>query len=739
MKPETQKPVYLDYNATTPVDAAVLAVMKPYLEELFGNPSSSHYYGMMARRAIEEARAQVAALLHCATDEIIFTSGGTESNNFAIKGAALAGRHKGNQIITSSIEHPAVTEVCRYLESQGFKVTYLPVDDDGLVDPGDLEQALTAATVLVTVMHANNEVGTIQPIEQLAAICSDHGVLFHTDAAQSAGKIMTDVGVLGVDLLSLAGHKLYAPKGVGALYVRRGVALQKLIHGADHELDRRAGTENVPEIAGLGKACEIAARDMDFNMRHMKMMRDMLHDRLSESLDDLRLNGHPERRLPNTLSLGFGGVNATTLLGQLQEVAASAGAACHVGSEVMSATLAAMHVPSRYAAGTIRFSVGKFTTADEIERAAGEIIKTVNRMRSGDHGSPLQASETVKLTHFTHGLGCACKLRPQDLEAILKEMPVPRHPDILVGMNTSDDAAVYRLDDRTALIQTVDFLTPIVDDPYHFGAIAAANALSDVYAMGGKPVLALNIVAFPSKQLPLEVLKQILKGAEDKAGEAGVVILGGHTIEDNEPKYGLAVTGFADPGRLWRNATAQPGDAIILTKPLGTGLLSNAMKRGLLSETAANRIIEVMSQLNASAAAVFSSFTVHACTDVTGFGLAGHLLEMTRGSGVDATIHFERIPVLGEVWDLISANIFSGGTKNNLDHAAPWLRWDPALTRPMQLLLSDALTSGGLLAAVPVTDAAAVVSRMHEQGMPDASVIGHFNEKGKGTVTILMK
>jgi cysteine desulfurase len=739
MKPEMRKPVYLDYNATTPVDAEVLAVMKPYLEDLFGNPSSSHYYGMVARRAMEEARAQVAALLHCAPDEIIFTSGGTESNNFAIKGSALAGRHKGTHIITSSIEHPAVTEVCRYLESQGFTVTYLPVDDDGLVDPGDLEQALTASTVLVTVMHANNEVGTIQPIEHLAAICRDHGVLFHTDAAQSAGKIMTDVVALGVDLLSLAGHKLYAPKGVGALYVRRGVALQKLIHGADHELDRRAGTENVPELAGLGKACEIAARDMELNMRHMKKMRDRLHDRLSEALNDLRLNGHPEKRLPNTLSLGFGGVDATTLLGQLREVAASAGAACHVGSEVMSSTLAAMHVPARYAAGTIRFSVGKFTTADEIERAAGEIINTVNRMRLGDQGSVLPASNVVKLTHYTHGLGCACKLRPQDLEEILNEMPVPHHPDILVGMNTSDDAAVYRLDDHTALIQTLDFLTPIVDDPYHFGAIAAANALSDVYAMGGKPVLALNIVAFPSRQLPLEILKQILKGAEDKAGEAGVVIVGGHTIEDNEPKYGLAVTGFADPGRLWRNATAQPGDAIILTKPLGTGLLSNAMKRGLLSESAATKIIEVMSQLNGKAAAVLSSCTVHACTDVSGFGLAGHLLEMTRGSHVDATIHFERVPVLEEVWDMISANIFSGGTKNNLDHAAPWLRCDPALTRPMQLLLCDALTSGGLLVAVPVNNAAGIVSQLHEQGMPDSSVIGHFNEKGKGTVTILMK
>ena len=276
------KPIYLDYNATTPHDPEVIAAMRPYLEEHFGNPSSSHYYGLKTREAVETARSQVATLLGCGPEEIIFTSGGTESNNHAIRGIACAYRDKGNHIITTQIEHPAVTAVCKYLERYGFQTTYLPVDANGLVDAADIEQAVTPKTILITVMHANNEVGTIQPIEEISKIARRKGIVMHTDAAQSAGKISVDVDPLGVDLLSIAGHKLYAPKGMGVLYIRKGIEPAKFMHGAGQESGKRAGTENVLEIVGLGKACEIAARDMERNIRVMRESRDRLYDGIRE-------------------------------------------------------------------------------------------------------------------------------------------------------------------------------------------------------------------------------------------------------------------------------------------------------------------------------------------------------------------------------------------------------------------------------------------------------------------------
>jgi cysteine desulfurase len=359
------KPIYLDYNATTPIAREVAETMAPYLYEHFGNPSSSHPYGVETKRAVEAARARVATLLGAQPAEVVFTSGGSESNNMAIKGVGIAHRERGNHIITSAVEHPAVIEVCRWLETQGSRVTVLPVDEYGLVDPADLERAITPDTLLVTVMHANNEVGTIQPIAELAEIAHRHGALMHTDAAQSAGKIPANVDSLGVDLLSVAGHKLYAPKGIGALYIRGGVRLAKLIHGADHEGNRRAGTENVLEIVGLGKACQVAERDLEKNMAHFARLRDRLHEGLLRELGDeaIRLNGHPEKRLPNTLSLSFRGVEANTLLSEIGErVAASAGAACHADQVDVSAVLEAMGVPVEWAMGTVRFSVGRDTT-----------------------------------------------------------------------------------------------------------------------------------------------------------------------------------------------------------------------------------------------------------------------------------------------------------------------------------------------------------------------------------------
>lgn len=375
--------IYLDYNATTPIDREVAAAMLPHMYEHFGNPSSSHPYGVAARRAVDLARAQVAALLGCESDAIVFTSGGTESNNAAIKGAALAGRARGNHIITSAIEHPATIEVCRWLENQGFRLTVLPVSSDALVNPADLEKAITAETVLVTVMHANNEVGTVQPIAELAAIAHRYGALMHTDAAQSVAKIPVNVDELGVDLLSIAGHKLYAPKGIGVLYVRRGVRLEKLLHGANHESGRRPGTENVLAIVGLGQACKIAQRCLEGNIVHLKTLRDRLHKGLLRELgsEALRLNGHPERRLPNTLSLGFRGIDANSLLAEIAaQVAASAGSACHSGGISVSPVLKAMNVPLEWAAGTVRFSVGRQTTAQEIDQAV-EIIAEAVRQR----------------------------------------------------------------------------------------------------------------------------------------------------------------------------------------------------------------------------------------------------------------------------------------------------------------------------------------------------------------------
>ncbi len=378
--------IYLDYNATTPVEKEVADAMIPYLCEYFGNPSSSHPYGVAAKRAIDSARAQVAELLGCRSDTIIFTSGGTESNNAAIKGVALAGCERGNHIITSAIEHPAVIEVCRWLENQGFRLTVLPVDSNGLVNPDDLEKAIDSDTLLVTVMHANNEVGTIQPIAELAAIAHQHGALMHTDAAQSLGKIPVNMDELRVDLLTIAGHKLYAPKGIGALYVREGIRLEKLLHGANHESGRRPGTENVSAIVGLGYACKIAQRYLTGNMAHMQTMRDRLHEGLRRELGEgvIRLNGHPELRLPNTLSLGFRRVNASMLLSEIEnEVAASAGAACHSDGVSVSAVLRAMQVPTEWAMGAIRFSVGRETTAREIDQAIKTVAEVVQRRQSG--------------------------------------------------------------------------------------------------------------------------------------------------------------------------------------------------------------------------------------------------------------------------------------------------------------------------------------------------------------------
>ncbi len=376
------KPIYLDYNATTPHDPEVIAAIRPFLEEHFGNPSSVHCYGIRTKNAVENARRRIASLLDSEPSEIVFTSGGTESNNCAIKGVAFARQNVGDHIITTQIEHPAVMEVCKFLEEHGFKVSYLPVDELGIVSVSDVERAITSQTILITIMHANNEVGTIQPIEDISKLARARGIVMHTDAAQSVGKVSTQVNYLGVDLLSMAGHKLYAPKGIGALYIRQGIELAKLIHGADHERGKRAGTENILGIVGLGKACEIASRDLQKNITHMRTMRDKLHHGFRERIEDTKLNGHPEKRLPNTLSLSFQEIDANRLLSEIKEhVAASAGAACHSEGDEVSHVLGAMNVPPLWARGTLRFSTGRMTTQGEIERAVDIISNAIVKIR----------------------------------------------------------------------------------------------------------------------------------------------------------------------------------------------------------------------------------------------------------------------------------------------------------------------------------------------------------------------
>ncbi|HEY67757.1 MAG TPA: selenide, water dikinase SelD [Thermoflexia bacterium] len=736
------KPIYLDYNATTPIDRRVAEAMLPYLYEHFGNPSSSHPYGVEARRAVEHARAQVAALLGCRPAEIIFTSGGSESNNTAIKGVAAAYRERGSHIITSAIEHPAVLEPCRWLESQGYHITYLPVDEYGMVDPADVERAITPETILVTIMHANNEVGTVQPIAAIATIAHRHGALMHTDAAQSVGKIPVRVDELGVDLLSVAGHKLYAPKGVGVLYIRSGVRLVKFVHGADHEANRRAGTENVLGIVGLGQATEIAGRDLERNMAHMRTMRDRLWAGLTRELDTpglLRLNGHPDERLPNTLSVGFRSIEANTLLAEIgEQVAASAGAACHADQVDVPTVLQAMQVPLEYAMGTVRFSVGRMTTAEEIDRAVEVVAAAVRRLQpEGPLVAPVLAEVgEIKLTHYTHGLGCACKLRPQELERVLAKLPLPTDPAVLVGVETSDDAAVYKLDDDLAIVQTVDFFTPIADDPYDFGAISAANSLSDIYAMGARPLFALNIVAFPSNRLPVEVLHRILQGALDKAAEAGVSVIGGHTVDDTEPKYGMAVTGVVHPKRVLTNAAARPGDQIVLTKPIGTGIIATAVKRGLADEATAQEAIALMAALNRDAAEAMVEVGVSACTDVTGFGLLGHLREMTAGAGVDAVVYADCVPVLGAAWTFAGAGVVPGGTRDNLAFVEPHVDWDEAISEVQKLILADAQTSGGLLIAVGRERLDTLLAALAERGVVEAAHIGAFTTPGPGRIAV---
>jgi cysteine desulfurase len=368
-----ENPIYLDHNATTPILPEVVEAMLPFLREHFGNPSSSHVYGQRAHNAVDRAREQVAALLGCHPDEIVFTAGGTEANNLAIRGATEMTERR--HVLTSAVEHPATVQPCAYLERHGFEVTRVPVDGHGQVQQDIVRPFVRGDTALVTVMLAQNETGTLMPIPEIAGLAHARGALMHTDAAQAVGKIATRVDELDVDLLSVAGHKLYAPKGVGALYVRRGTKLAPLVLGAGHERGLRPGTENVPYIVGLGQACERARQDLAAESARQRQLRDELWRLLHESLPEIRLNGHPTERLPNTLNVSFPKAQGSAILAAAPEIAASTGSACHEGGETASAVLLAMGIEPVVALGAVRLSLGRATTHSQIDQAARALAR----------------------------------------------------------------------------------------------------------------------------------------------------------------------------------------------------------------------------------------------------------------------------------------------------------------------------------------------------------------------------
>jgi cysteine desulfurase len=371
-------PVYLDYNATTPLLPEVVDAMLPYLREHFGNPSSGHVYGRRTRDAIELARSDVAALIACDGSEIIFTSGGTEANNLAIRGTTACSPRR--RVVTSAVEHPATARPVTWLERQGWDIVRVGVDAGGRVRVRELDTATTEATALVTIMHSNNETGVLQPIREAARLAHRAGAYVHTDAAQSVGKVPIDVRSIDIDLLSIAGHKLYAPKGIGALYVRHGAVLEPLILGAGHERGLRPGTENVASVVGFGRACVIARSDLNDESGRVRTLRDRLWSQLAEAIPGIALNGHVEDRLPNTLNVRFPRVSGTALLAATPEIAASTGSACHEGGETASNVLLAMSIPAVEALGSVRLTLGRATTSDEVDRAAKAVVRTWRRL-----------------------------------------------------------------------------------------------------------------------------------------------------------------------------------------------------------------------------------------------------------------------------------------------------------------------------------------------------------------------
>ena len=372
--------IYLDYNATTPIASEVAEAMMPFILEDFGNPSSAHPMGKRAKEALEKARGQISRMLGCDSNEIVFTSGGTESNNMVLKCVAWGLRNKGRHVITTKIEHPSIINTAIFLMEDGYDVTFLPVDSYGSLDPDEVKKSIQKDTILITVMHANNETGTIQPLTDISSIARQCGVLFHTDAAQSIGKIETKVNDIGVDFLTIAGHKIYAPKGVGAIYIKKGVEIEPFMHGGGQEMGLRSGTENVILNVGLGKACELVSDNLYNDMSLLRGLRDRLHDQILSAIPGTVLNGHPEQRLPNTLNLSFPGMIGEEILNEIPDLCASTGAACHDRSLKLSHVLEAMGVREEVGMGAIRLSLGRHTTEDEVDQSAQLLIEAVKKV-----------------------------------------------------------------------------------------------------------------------------------------------------------------------------------------------------------------------------------------------------------------------------------------------------------------------------------------------------------------------
>ncbi|ABR54084.1 aminotransferase class V [Methanococcus vannielii SB] len=376
--------IYLDNSATSKIDSEVLNEMMPYLTENFGNSSTPYSLGKISKKAVDEARIKVASLIGANPKEIYFTSGGTESDNIAIKGVAYSLKNKGNHIITSIIEHPAVLETCKYLEKNGFSITYVPVQNDGIINISEVKRAITPSTILITIMHANSEIGTIQPIEEIGKIAKENGIYFHTDAVQSVGKIPVDVDSLNVDLLSMSSHKIHGPKGIGALYIRKGLKISPIIHGGGQEQNIRPGTENVPGIVGFGKACEIAKRDLEKNMVQMTFLRDELIKGVLQNIKESYLNGHPEKRLPNNAHFRFTGIEGESLLLRLnlKGIAVSTGSACSSKSLEPSKVLKSIGLENVDSHGSLRLSLSKDTTLKEVQQVILELVEVVEKLRN---------------------------------------------------------------------------------------------------------------------------------------------------------------------------------------------------------------------------------------------------------------------------------------------------------------------------------------------------------------------
>ena len=762
---KTKEVIYLDYNATTNIHEEVRKAMEPYLNIYFGNPSSSHKYGIQTKKGIVKARNQIAKMLNCSSSEIIITSGASESNNYANKGIINYYFHNNPSpekisVISSSIEHPSVMEIYPFLKSiykDKIETIIIPCDSKGIIDLEVFKEKMQKNTLLVSMMLANNETGCVQPIKEITEFAKkiNPNCIVHTDASQALGKIPVDVKNLGVDLLTVAGHKIYGPKGIGALFIKTGVEkkLEKIIHGATHENNLRAGTENVLEIVGLGQACELISRDLIKRMRQFMITRNIIYKTISEkvpknyyvlqgpeidtNIDINKLNDEQlielvkkEKRLTNTLYISFPGIEANLILDKLSDkIACSAGAACHSEGVNMSHVLQAMKVNPQIAMGTLRISTGVLTTEKDAEESAKNIAEVVLQLMPKNNileesnllkyvKEDEEAINNCRLTKNTHGMGCGCKISPKLLQEVLSSLPIqkciPNNKNILVDNSSFDDGSVYNLtpfyfsskeNKELALVSTLDFFTPICDNPYDFGSISCANALSDIYAMGAKPINALSIVAFPITLLPKIILREILRGAQDKADEAECPILGGHSIDDNEPKFGLSVNGLVEKNKIWKNNSVKKDNYILLTKKIGTGVIMTSLKKDIVdkNEKCVKDAIDTMKTLNKYHCdlVVENNIKIDACTDITGFGLLGHLSECLLGEenkNLYAEINYNKIKFISDkINELVEMGMSPGGAKSNLAYVDGKVNYDKKMTENEKLLINDPQTSGGLL------------------------------------------